>query len=92
LGHWEQAIEHCRLAAQGAPYIWYPYADLIAANAWLGRDAEAKAAFADLLKLKSGFTAKMYIDVAATFSDNRVFTEQIARMVEGMRKAGVPDQ
>jgi tetratricopeptide (TPR) repeat protein len=91
LGQWEQALEHCRLAAQGVPFVWYPYADLIAANAWLGRDAEAKAALADLLKLKPDMTAQAYIAAAATFSDNPVFTQQIARMVDGMRKAGLPE-
>ena len=92
LGQWEQAIEHCRLAAQGAPYLWYTYADLVAANAWLGRDAEAKAALADLLKAKPDMTAQAYTATAASYSDDPVFTQQIARMVEGMRKAGLPEE
>jgi hypothetical protein len=92
LGQWTEVIEPCRLAVQQAPFVWYPYADLVFANAWLGHDDEAKAALADLLKVKPGLTAKGYTDTAATFSDNRVFTEQIARMVEGMRKAGLPEQ
>ena len=91
LAQWEQAIEHCRLAAQGAPYLWFTYADLVAANAWLGRNAEAKAALADLLKLKPDMTAQAYLAAAATYSDNAVFTQQIARTVEGMRKAGLPE-
>ena len=91
LAQWEQAIEHCRLAAQGASYLWLPYADLVAANAWLGRDTEAKAALADLLKLKPDMTAQAYLASAATYSDNAVFTQQIARMVEGLRKAGLPE-
>ena len=33
LAQWEQALEHCRLAAQGASYLWFIYADLVAANA-----------------------------------------------------------
>jgi hypothetical protein len=32
--------------------------DLAFVNGWLGRDAEAKAALANLLKLKPGFTIK----------------------------------
>jgi tetratricopeptide (TPR) repeat protein len=91
LGQWEQAIEHCRLAAQGAPNFWFTYADLVAANAWLGRDAEAKAALADLLRLKPDMTAQAYIATGARYSDNPVFTQQVARMVEGMRKAGLPE-
>jgi hypothetical protein len=92
LAQWDKAIEHCHLAVQGAPYVWFPYADLVAANAWLGRGDEAKAALADLSKVKPGLTAKMYTDEAATFSDNPVFTQQISRMVEGMRKAGLPEE
>jgi adenylate cyclase len=91
LAQWEQAIEHCRLAAQGVPNLWFIYADIAAANAWLGRDAEAKAALADLLKLKPDMTAQAYLAAAATYSDNAVFTQQIVRMVEGMRKAGLPE-
>ena len=60
LAQWSEAIEHCRRAVQGAPYVWYPYADLVFADAWLGRDGEAKAALTDLLKVKPGLTAKMY--------------------------------
>jgi TolB-like protein/tetratricopeptide (TPR) repeat protein len=91
LAEWQQAIEHCRLSAQGAPCLWFPYAALVAANAWLGRDAEARAALADVVKLKPDITAQAYLAVAATYSDNAVFTQGIARMVEGMRKAGLPE-
>jgi adenylate cyclase len=91
LAQWEQAIEHCGLAAQAVPNLWLIYADIAAADAWLGRDAEAKAALADLLKLNPDMTAQAYIATAAMYSDNAVFTQQIARMVEGMRKAGLPE-
>ena len=62
------------------------------ANAWLGRDAEAKSAKVDLLKLMPGLTAKSYAAIAATFSENPVFAEQIAVMAEGLRKAGLPEE
>jgi class 3 adenylate cyclase/TolB-like protein len=90
LAQWEKAIEHCRLAIQGAPNFWYSYADVAAGSAWLGRDAEAKAAVADLLRLKPGYTAKAYLDGAPAFSDNAVFIQQVAQIAEGMRKAGLP--
>jgi adenylate cyclase len=92
LGQWEQAIEHCRLAAQALPYIWYPQLDLVFVNAWLGRDAEAKVALAQLLKLKPGFTIKAEIELGVRFSDNPVYNQQIAHMCEGLRKAGLPEQ
>jgi hypothetical protein len=80
-----------RLAAQGVPNLWAIYGDLIAANAWLGRDAEAKSALADLLKLMPNMTAQAYLAAAATYSDNTIFTQQIGRMVEGMHKGGLPE-
>ena len=36
-------------------------------------------------------TAQVYLAAAAMYSDNAVFTQGIARMVEGMRKAGLPE-
>ena len=90
LGQWEQAIEYCRRSAEELPNVWYPQLDVVLVNGWLGRDAEAKAASATLLKLYPGFTAKTMIDAGKLFSDNPVYTQQIARMAEGLRKAGLP--
>jgi adenylate cyclase len=92
LAQWDQAIEYCRLAVQAIPNVWYPYADLVFANAWLDRDAEAKAATAGLLKLQPKLTVKGYIGIGAMFSDNPVFSQEVARMAEGLRKAGLPEQ
>jgi adenylate cyclase len=92
LAQWDEALEHCRLAAQGLSSVWIYVADVVFVNAWLGRDAEAKAALVDLLKLKPDLTVKGYRDAGAMFSDNPVFTQQIARMAEGLRKAGLPEQ
>jgi adenylate cyclase len=92
LAQWSEALEHCRSGIQGAPYVWFAHADLAMANAWLGHDTEAKSATADLLKLKPNLTVKGYAAIAATFSENPVFTQQIARMAEGLRKAGLPEE
>jgi adenylate cyclase len=92
LAQWDQAIEHCRVAAQGMPNFWYPVMDVVLTNAWLGRDAEAKAALAELLKLYPGITCKAVIELGARYSDNPIYNQQIARMVEGLRKAGLPEQ
>jgi adenylate cyclase len=91
LAQWEQAIEWCRKTVIGDPSFWWAYIDLAAANAWLGRDTEAKAAVAELLKLKPGFTVQTWVGLAANFSDNPIFSQQIQRMVEGLRKAGLPE-
>ena len=77
LAQWDQAIEHCRLAAQGLPNVWYPHVDLVFANAWLGRDADAKVAAANFLKLMPGYTVQSLIEVGKKVSDNPVYNQQI---------------
>ena len=42
LGQWEQAIPWCEKSIAGIPQVFYPYVELAAANAWAGRDREAK--------------------------------------------------
>jgi tetratricopeptide (TPR) repeat protein len=91
LAQWEQAVEPCRRAIQAIPSLWYPYVFLIAAYAFLGRDAEAKAESAKLLKLNPHFNIKGFVSFASTFTDNVIFNQQIARMAEGLRKTGLPE-
>jgi len=92
LAQWDQAIPHCQLSLAASPQNIYPLVDLVAAYAWLGREAETKAALADLLKANPRFTAKSFIMLGTYYSNNPVFTQQIARMAEGLRKAGLPEQ
>ena len=91
LAQWEQAIPYCLQSIAGNPRFMLPHVDLTAAYAWLGRDAEAKAALADLEKLAPNLTPQGYASLATFYSVNPVFTEQIARMAEGLRKAGLPE-
>ena len=58
--------------------------------AWMGRNAEAHAAVAELLKLMPNYTVDRWAH--AGFSDNPVFLKQRARVVEGLRKAKLPEQ
>jgi class 3 adenylate cyclase/TolB-like protein/Tfp pilus assembly protein PilF len=92
LAQWDQAIPHCQQSLAANPQFFLAHIDLVAAYGWLGREAEAKAALADLLKMNPRFTAKSFITLATFFSNNPVFTQQIARMAEGLRKAGLPEQ
>ena len=89
LAQWEQAIEWCRKAIAGNPSNWYYYVDLAAANAWAGHEKEAKEAAAQLQKLRPGFTVQTWAGIYWT--DDTTFNAQYARIVEGLRKAGVPD-
>ena len=89
LAQWEQAIEWCRKAIAGSPNygFWYPYVALAAANAWAGHEKEARETVAQLQKVRPGFTVQTWAGIHWT--DNPTFNAQYARIVEGLRKAGV---
>jgi adenylate cyclase len=91
LAQWEKAIEWCQKSIATDAGTWFPYVDLAAANAWLGHEAEAKSAIAGLLKVYPGFTVHSYSDIAARVTYNPTFAQQIQRIVEGLRKAGLPE-
>jgi tetratricopeptide (TPR) repeat protein len=96
LGRWEQAIEWCDrsvAAARDNPDAMRSASlvDLAAANAWAGHDKEAKDAVARLRKADPGFAVQK-LQAEDQWTDNADFKAQWARIVEGLRKAGLPDE
>ena len=89
LAQWEQAIEWCSKSIAGNPQNCFPFVDLAAANAWAGHDKEAKDAAAQLQKVYPGFTVQTWAGIH--WSDDPTFNAQYQRIVEGLRKAGVPE-
>ena len=89
LAQWEQAIEWCEKARAGGAENVYTLVHLAAANAWAGHDKEAKEAVAQLQKVHPGFTVQTY--AGRRYSDDPTFNAQRARIVEGLRKAGLPE-
>ncbi len=89
LAQWEQAIEWCNMSIVGDPEDFYPLVDLAAANAWTGHDKEAKEAVAQLQKVYPGFTVQTWAGI--DWTDGPTFKAQYARIVEGLRKAGLPE-
>jgi adenylate cyclase len=89
LAQWEKAIEWCGKSIASGNDTMYPYVDLAAANAWAGHDKEAKEAVAQLRKLYPDFTVQSWAGIH--WSDDPTFNEQYARIVEGLRKAGLPE-
>jgi Flp pilus assembly protein TadD len=89
MAQWEKAAESCQRAVATNPSFWISYVDLAAANGWLGRDAEAKAAIDGLHKLMPGFTVQDWANI--NWSDDPQFKREYARIVEGLRKAGLPE-
>jgi tetratricopeptide (TPR) repeat protein len=91
LGRWEQAIEWCDKSVAGDPELTDPLIDLAAANAWAGHDREAKDAVAKFQKAFPGVTVQKLWPEDQSTSDP-TFKAQWARIVEGLRKAGLPDE
>jgi hypothetical protein len=89
LAQWEQAIEWCGKSIAGGFQSFYPFADLAAAHAWAGHDKEAKDAVAELLKRDPSYTVQGWASIH--WSDDPTFKAQYQRMIEGLRKAGVPE-
>jgi adenylate cyclase len=89
LAHWDQAIEWCEKSVAGIPQVWLPYLDLAAANAWTGHMKEEKEAAAQLQKLYPGFTLQTFPRMH--MSDDPTYNAEEERIIEGLRKAGVPE-
>jgi adenylate cyclase len=58
----------------------------------LGHEPEAKAALAELLKVKPGLTIAAWEGIGAFFSDNSTFKQQFQGITEGLRKAGLAEK
>lgn len=92
LAQWDQVIAPCQQGLAANSKLWQCHFNLAAAYGWLGREAEAKAEVAETLKLVPGLTAKGVTTYIYGFSDNSNFRRQVARMVEGWRKAAPPEE
>jgi TolB-like protein len=90
LAHWEDAIEWCDKAAAGGFRPWVMVGDLAAANAWVGHDKEAKEALALLHKVDPKVTVQTF-QALADANDNPTYKAEMARIIEGLRKAGLPE-
>jgi len=83
-------VDWCGISIATDATFYAPYINLVAAYGWLGRDFEAKGAIAGLLKLMPGFT----MQTAENFwrSYDPTFELEYRRIVERLRKAGLPEQ
>jgi adenylate cyclase len=86
-----QAIEWCLKSLATGKTFYFAYVDLASAYAWRGQNAEAAAVVAELLKLRPGFTVQTLVQEGAGTSDNPAFRKEFQRIVEGARRAGLPE-
>jgi len=89
LAQWEQAIEWCGKSIAGGNQSFFPFVDLAAANAWAGHDKEATENVAQLRKLYPDFTVQTW--AGRHMSDDPTYNAQNQRIIEGLRKAGLPE-
>jgi adenylate cyclase len=82
-GQYEKAIETSKKALQQQPSYQFPYIHMTISYIRLGREEEARAAAAELLKVNPKFSLERYAKVLP-------FPRPIAdRVVEDLRKAGL---
>ena len=93
LAQWEQAIEWCNKSVASGNETQWPYTDLAAAHGWLGHMKEAKEAAAQVLKYDPDFTIQGWIEspLQDHWNGDPTFKAQLERIVEGARKAGIPE-
>jgi tetratricopeptide (TPR) repeat protein len=90
LAQWEQAIEQCEKAVAANPEKSMPLADLAAAYAWAGRHMEATQAAVRVRQLSPDQLTYLQIYIEA--HDDPTFKAQVARIIDGLRKAGLPEK
>jgi adenylate cyclase len=90
MAEWGQAVEWCEKSIATNGNYWIPHVDLVSANGWLHRDADARQAIAGLLKLKPGFTVQSWASI--DWSDDPTFQREYQRIVEGLRMAGLQEK
>jgi hypothetical protein len=86
-----QVIEWCLKSIATGKTFWFAYVDLASAYAWRGQNTEAAAAVAELLKLRPGLTVRTLVRESADTSDHPAFRKEFQRIIEGVRKAGLPE-
>jgi tetratricopeptide (TPR) repeat protein len=92
LGSYEQAVAWCRRAIDANRKFPLVYFQLAAALAQLGRLDEARSGVKAGLALDPAFAISRARAAWTTLSDDPTFLAGLERNLEGMRKAGVPEQ
>jgi adenylate cyclase len=96
LGQWDKAIEDCEKAvpmqAQGSQERATALGFLAAAYAWAGRDKEAKQT---MIQLSNEYQYPNYLQSFQSLwnlQDDGTYLAELARIFEGMQKAGLPER
>ena len=92
LGSWEEAVAWCRRAIEANRNFPAAYFSLAAALAQLGRLDEARSAVRAGLALNPTYAISRARAAWTAWSDDPTYLAQLEPILEGMRKAGVPEE
>jgi tetratricopeptide (TPR) repeat protein len=92
LGSWDQAVAWCQRSIEANRNYPVAYFHLAPALAQLGRLDEARSAVKAGLTLSPSFTISRVRRDRTARSDDPTYLAQLEPLLEGMRKAGVPEQ
>jgi tetratricopeptide (TPR) repeat protein len=82
-GQYEKTIEECKKALQREPNLQFPYIHMAISYIRLGREGEARAAAAEILRVNPKFSLESYAKMLP-------FKKPVAdRVVEDLREAGL---
>ena len=81
-GQVDVAIDEYHRATDAGFRTWIPYGDLAAAYALQGKEQQSRAALAEALRLNPDLTVKWFVAHAPN----------LPKLVEGFRKAGLPEE
>src|SRR5450755_2918495 len=87
-----EAIEECRRSINMNNLYWFPYVDLVSAFGTMGLLEQARQPLAELKKLRSDFTVRSHRELGYAISSNPQFRREYDDLLDGLKKAGVPEQ
>jgi adenylate cyclase len=89
LAEWDRVVEACQKSTAMSPALELPYFDLVAAYGWLGRLDEARDAIAELKQREPAASVQLYKRIEGIAEPK--FTSEVQRIMDGLRKAGLPE-
>ena len=92
LCRWELAVAWCRRAIEANRNYPLPHFTLAAPLAQLGQLDEARSAVKTGLVLDPAFTVARARAAWTAMSDDPTYLAELEPIIEGMRKAGVPEE
>lgn len=92
LREYQEAVEQCRRSVGLNGSFWHAHISLISAYGSAGRLEEARQVYAELSKGHPNFSVQLYRQMAYGTSTDPEYRRGVEDILDGLRKAGVPEQ